>query len=104
MFTKGEIDALVERALREGRIAATKIADFRAALEKGHLPFFTEEEIRQAAAEGKIPGDAVADLTEVVNRPDIAMFDPEADKAAKNASIWLGYPELDLRTIRFNRH
>lgn len=104
MFSKGEIDALVERALREGRIAATKTADFRKALGEGHLPFFTEEEIRQAAAEEKIPGDAVADLIEVVNRPDIAMFDPEVNKAIRNGSVWIGYPGLDIRTVRFNRH
>lgn len=78
MFTQGEIDALVERALKAGLISAAKILDFRSALEKGHIPFFSEAEIRQAASEGVIPAELVEDLIEAVNRPDIAMFDPEA--------------------------
>ena len=90
MFTEGEIEALVERALREGRINATKSEDFREALRKGHIPFFNASEIKQAAQEGKIPNNAVAELLEVVNRPDIAMFDPETHKRdqARQCIVW----------------
>lgn len=90
VFTKGEVDALVERALREGRLQASGVGRFREALEKGHLPFFTEAEVDVAVANEEIPAGMADGLKEVVARPDIAMYNPDWEKQQRQLEMLCG--------------
>ncbi|MBU0731922.1 hypothetical protein KKC88_03525 [Patescibacteria group bacterium] len=80
-WNEEQIQSFIDRAIKKDRILPDKIEGFRAGLEKGHVPFFTVDEIREAAARGDIPKNAVEDLIEIVERPDIAMFDPDTWKS-----------------------
>jgi len=108
-----EIEAIIEKGRkgdhfeRLSKIKGYKTAEdmeecLRKTLQKRDvLVFFTKEDVDQAVEEGKILHEYSDDLKEIINRPDIAIFDITALRARRTR---LALPDITSQELGIPIH